>query len=127
MREAGLVLAIVGAGLAWTAIWVALLHVLRLARFLGPIEGLALKQERLRRIGKTKYILTFGVMGAGVWYAGMMVIIDLIWRSRPLQWEVEISKFAFLAILFGCFMGYRNWGRTFDEPTPYSPNYSAEK
>ncbi|HZS98627.1 MAG TPA: hypothetical protein VFA40_17710 [Terriglobales bacterium] len=127
MHEAGLVLAIVGAELAWITIWAALLHVLGLARFLGPTEDLVLKRERLKRIGQAKYILMFGVMGAGVLFAGMMVTIDLLWRSRSLQWEVEVFKFVLLAMLYGSFMGYRNWQRTFDDPTPYPPNYSPEK
>jgi hypothetical protein len=127
MREIGLVFAGVAVGLAWIVIWAALLHVLGISSLREQTEDIAAKRERLRRIGMAKYIVVFGVLWAGVGFAAMNVTIDIVRHERQLGWALEFTKFLVLAVLFGSFLGYRNWRRAFLDPAPYPPKYSTGK
>jgi uncharacterized membrane protein len=63
MRELAVVVAGVAIAFAWLAIWAGFLHIFGLSPFRRKIEDRASRQERLRRLGKLRYILTFGVLG----------------------------------------------------------------
>jgi len=127
VREIGLVFAGVAVGLAWIVIWAAILHVVGISPLQRQTEDIAAKRERLRRIGLAKYIVVFGVLGAGVGFSAMTVTMDIILHERQLGWALELTKFLVLAVLFGCFLGYRSWRRAFFDPAPYPPNYSTGK
>ena len=127
MREIGLVFAGVAVALAWIVVWATLLHVLGISRFRRQAEDVAARRERLRSIGIAKYIVVVGVLGPGVAFAAAMVTMDVLRHERQLGWALELAKFLTFAILFGSFLGYRNWRRAFLDPAPYPPNYSTGK
>ena len=119
MREVVLVMFGIAVALVWTAIWTGLLHVLGIAPVSRKVEDQTSKRERLKRLGKLKYIVIFGVLGPGVAFGLAMITIDLA-GHRSTGWLSELIKLVLFA-LFGLIQGPWRWHRVFREPVPFPP------
>ena len=126
MHEVFFVIVGIAVGVVWAASWTALLHVLGVAPVIGKVEDLASTRERLKRVGKLKSILIFGVLGPGLMFGLAMITIDLV-SHRSAGWLSELVKLAFYALFFGVFQGSWRWHRVFRDPVPFPPDYPPSK
>ena len=113
-------------GLAWIGLWAGLLHLVGLGPIWQTTEVDGNRRERLKRLGQSMYIVIFGVLGPGVAFGVAITSIDFIGHlSRG--WAIELTKFVFLALIFGLFQGFATWRRTFRSPVPFPPDYPSPK
>ena len=126
MREVAFVMVGIAVGLVWMAIWAGLLHVFGIAPFSRKVEDSASTRERLKRLGKVRYIATFGVLRVGLAFGLAMTTIDLV-SQRSVGWSSESIKLVFFAVFYGLFMGFWNWRRAFRDPVPFPPEYPPPK
>ena len=126
MREVGFVVVGVAVALVWIPIWFGLLHVFGMAPPKKKMEDCHTRRERLKRLGKLKYILTYGVLGPGLSFGLGMTAVDL-GGNRFRGWPFEFFKFFFCTLCFGLFLGFSRWRRTFSDPVPFPPNYPPAK
>ena len=125
MNWVGSTIAGIAVGLAWLAIWAYVLHAFGLA--LLPLlqrnaEDRARRRERIKQMGKLRYIMIFGVLGSGLAFGLAMTTMDFL-SHDPHSWISEIGKLAFLAAIFGWVQGAWTWSEKFREPVPFPPNY----
>lgn len=116
------IIAGVAVALAWIGIWGFSVHVLGIAPlFRRRAEDRAARRERLKRMGKLRYILIFGVLGSGLAFGLAITAADFLAHTSH-SWVFAIGKFAFSSALFGWYIGWRNWSAAFREPVPFPPN-----
>ena len=125
MRDIVSILAGIAVGLVWFLLWDYLLRVFGIPMSPRKAEDLTGRRERLKQIGKFRYVLLCGVLGFGFAFGLAMTTADYIWRDS-FNWNYELSKLVFLSLFFGLFQGMRNWGE-FREPVPFPPNYPPQK
>jgi len=122
-------IAAVVAGSAVAVLWLLLWHVvLRACRIPVLWRNASDRDERRRRIkqlGKLKYVLLFGVLEFGVAFGLAGIVVDFIGRDS-FNLGYELPKFFFYSVVFGSFMGVRNWGE-FRDPVPFPPKYAQPK
>ncbi len=126
MREVAVVLAGIAVALIWLAVWSALLHVLGIAPIRRKLEDCSARRERLKRLGKSKYILIFGVFGSGLGFGLAMITVDLVGHRSHVA-TTELIKLLFLSVFFGLFQGFWGWRNAFPEPVPFPPVYPPVK
>ena len=126
MREVGSIVVGVAVGLAWMAIWTRLLQAFGIAPIQRKVENDGSRRERLKLLGKLKYVLIFGMLGSGFAFGLAMITIDLV-NHRSDGWLSELIKFVFLAVCFGVFQSLWGWHRVFRDPVPFPTNYPPSK
>jgi hypothetical protein len=126
MREVVLVIVGIAVALVWAAIWTGLLHVLGVAPVSRKIEDPASTRERLKRLGKLKYIVIFGVLGPGFAFGLAMITIDFA-GHRSTSWPSELIKLVLFAVFFGLIQGLWRWQRVLRDPVPFPPVYPPAK
>jgi hypothetical protein len=94
--------------------------------FRRKIEDRASRRQRLKRLGKLRYILTFGVLGPGFAFGLAMITMDFL-SNRSRGWVSESIKFAFCAVFFGLFQGFGSWRNELRDPVPFPPDYPPVK
>lgn len=122
MREAAFIVAGVAVGLVWIVLWSALLRGFGFDVVQPGTEDCAKRRERLKRLGKLRYFLIYGMLGSGFAFGLAMITIDFV-SHRFAGWASQLIKFVFLAVCFGAFQGYWGWSRAFRNPVPFPPNY----
>jgi len=80
----------------------------------------------LKRLGKLRYILTFGVLGPGFAFALAMITMDFLGKFST-GWVSEAIRFAFYAVFFGLFQGFAGWRNDVRDPVPFPPDYPPVK
>jgi hypothetical protein len=126
MREVALFIAGVAFGCAWLAIWAGFLRIFGFSPFPRKIEDRAGRRQRLNRLGKLRYILTFGVLGFGFAFGLAMIAIDFL-DNHSRGWVSESIKFALYAVFFGLFQGFGGWRNEVRDPVPFPPDYPPVK
>jgi hypothetical protein len=126
MREVGLVIFGITTALVWAALWTGLLHVLGVAPVRRKVEDPTSTRARLKRLGKLKYIVIFGVLGPGVGFGLAMVSIDIA-DHRSTGWLSELTKLVLLTVGFGLIQGPWRWHQAFRDPVPFPPVYPPAK
>jgi hypothetical protein len=126
MRDMAFFFAGIAVGLLWLAIWSGLLHVLRIVPIRLKLEDASTRRERLKRLGKPKYILIVGVLGSGLAFGLAMITIDLL-GGHYYGWPRELIKLLFLSVLIGLSQGFWGWHNAFREPVPFPPDYPPAK
>jgi len=121
VKDIGSIVVGIAVGLAWLVLWGYFLGALGFPLLRRKGEDQNCRRERLKRMGKTRYVLLFGVLGSGLAFGLAMTVADYAWRD-PLQWFYELSKLVFLSVVFGLFQGLRNWSE-FRDPVPFPPEY----
>ena len=111
-------------GLAWLAIWAYSLRAFGIAVFSRKAEDRATRRERIRKMGKLRYILVFGVLGFGLAFGLAITVPDFISRDS-FKWAYELPTLVFLSIVCGWFQGVRNWSE-FRDPVPFPPIYPPQ-
>ena len=125
MRELAVVIAGLAFSFAWFAIWAGFLHIFGLSPFRRKTEDRASRRQRLRRLGKLRYILTFGLLGPGFAFGLAIITMDFL-GSLSRGWVSESIKFAFNAVFFGLFQGFVGWRNEVRDPVPFSPDYPGK-
>ena len=111
---------------AWLAIWhFFTLHVLGIAVFRRKLDDRASRRERMKQMGRLRYILMFGVLGFGLAFGLAMSTSDLLGHDSD-GWISAIVKLVLLSVSFGWFAGARLWSEVRD-PVPFPPNYPPLK
>jgi hypothetical protein len=116
----------IAVGLAWLAIWAYSLHVFGIAAFSWRADDRSSRRERIKHMGKLRYILIFGVLGSGLAFGLGITAADLLGRDSH-GWVFAIAKLVFLSVLFGWFQGARTWSEGFSDPVPFPPDYPPPK
>src|SRR5438309_11589476 len=124
MREIAVVIAGIALAFAWLAIWAGFLHIhiFGFSPFRRKIEDRASRRQRLKRLGKLRYILTFGVLGPGFAF-GLAMITTNVLGSLSRGWVSESIKFAFYAVFFGLAQGFTGWRIEVSDPVPFPRDY----
>ena len=116
----------IAVGFTWLAIWAYSLHIFGIATFWRQAQDQASRRRRIKRMGKPRYILIFGVLGSGLAFGlGITTAGLLDDRSRGVVFT--IAKLVFSSVLFGWFQGARTWSEAFRDPVPFPPNYPPLK
>jgi len=111
------------AALAWLAIWECVLRAFGISFFFRrKTEDRASRRERIKRLGKLKYILVFGVFGSGPAFGLAVTMPDILKGDShgSIYWIGELVMFA---VLFGWLQAARTWGENFRDPVPFPPIY----
>jgi len=115
----------VAVALGWMAIWAFGLRLFGIAfsaAFLQRPEDRARRRERIKRIGKLRYILIFGVLGFGLAIGLATTTGDLLAREFH-GWFPIVEKFVLSSVLGGWFFGAWTWSENFRDPVPFPPHY----
>ena len=126
MRELAVVIAGIAFAFAWLAIWAGFLNIFGFSLFRRKIEDRASRRQRLKRLGKLRYILTFGVLGPGFAFGLAMITTDVL-GNLSRGWASESFKFAFSAVFFGLAQGFMGWRNEVSDPVPFPPDYPPVK
>ncbi|MGH9493801.1 MAG: hypothetical protein ACRD3B_02290 [Candidatus Sulfotelmatobacter sp.] len=129
MRESVSIIVGVAVALAWMAVWAYGLHLFGIAFtavFMRRPEDRARRRERIKRMGKLRYILMFGVLGFGLAMGLATTTGDLLARE-PHGWFAMVEKFVLSSVLGGWFFGAWTWSENFRDPVPFPPNYPPRK
>jgi hypothetical protein len=125
VRDAGSIIAGIAVGIAWWLLWGTALRALGIPPFQRNAQDRASRRERIKQLGKFRYMLLFGVLGFGLAFGLGITAADFVWRDT-FKWGYELPKLAFMSIAFGLFQGVRNWSKTFRDPVPFPPNYPPQ-
>lgn len=125
MREIVSIVAGVTVTLAWLAVWALVLRAFGIA-FFRPrqAQDRAERRERINQLGQLRYILIFGVLGAGL-AVGLGLTIGDFLADGSFSWTRAIVKVAFFTVGFGLFQGFRTWSEIRDPLFP--PKYPQAK
>ena len=124
MRESVSIIVGIAVALAWMAVWSYGLHLFGIAFtavFMRRPEDRARRRERIKRMGKRRYILVFGVLGFGLAMGLATTSGDLLARESH-GWFAEVEKFVLSSVLGGWFFGSWTWSENFRDPVPFPPN-----
>ena len=116
----------IAVGLAWMAIWSYSLRLFGIAAFSRQAADRASRRERIKQMGKLRYVLIFGVLGSGLAFGLALITADLLDQLSH-GWVFAIVKVVFLSVFFGCWQGARTWSEHFRDPVPFPPNYPSLK
>jgi len=83
------------------------------------------RRERLKRLGKLKYILVFGVCGYGISF-GLMIGSARLIAGDVSDWRRQSAELIVTSLLVGFFQGYRNWNESIRDPVPFPPKYRPQ-
>lgn len=126
MRDLISIIVGIAIGLAWLVIWhFFALHVFGIAVFRRKVEDRVSRRERIKQMGKLRYILMFGVLGFGLAFGLAMSTSDLL-AHHPHGWISAIVKLVLFSVFFGWSDGARLWSEVRD-PVPFPPNYPPLK
>ena len=114
----------IAVAVAWMGIWAALLHGFGISGFAfgQGREERASRRERIKKMGKLRYVLVFGVLGFGLAFGFAMTVLDSL-ELHSRGWLSELAKLALISILLGWFQGARTWSEAFRDPIPFPPDY----
>jgi hypothetical protein len=110
---------------AWLAVWALVLRAFGLAFFPRQAQDRAGRRERIKQMGKLRYVLIFGVLGSGLAFGLALTTADFL-TNGSFRWTSGIVKLVFLAVLFGWFQGAWTWSE-FRDPVPFPPEYPPPK
>ena len=116
----------VAVALLCLAIWAFGLHVFGIGVFRRTLEKDASRQgrrERLKRMGKLRYVLIFGVFGPGLAFGLAITTADLL-DHKSHGWVFAVAKLVLLSALFGWLHGARTWSEVFRDPVPFPPDFT---
>lgn len=97
-----------------------------LAAFGRRPEGRIERRERIKKMGKRRYIIIFGMLGFGLAFGLGITASDFLDHSFH-GWVEASGKLVFFSLLFGWFHGARTWSEAFRDPVPFPPNYGPSK
>jgi hypothetical protein len=129
VREFVFIIIAIAVALAWMGIWAYCLHLFGfafLAVFSRKPEDRASRRERIKQMGKLRYILMFGVLGFGLALGLGITTADLLAQESH-GWVAVVGKLVLLSVLGGWFQGARIWNEAFRDPVPFPPNYPPPK
>lgn len=119
----------VAVALGWMAVWAYGLHLFGIAFsavFMRRPEDRSRRRERIKRLGKLRYILIFGVLGFGV-ALGLAITTGELLERKSHGWIAVVEKFTLFSVLVGWFQGAWTWSENFRDPVPFPPNYPPPK
>ena len=116
----------VAAALAWLAVWSVVLHAFGVGVISRRPEIRAIRRERIKKMGKLRYIVIFGVLGFGLTFGLAITTADL-YRHDSFSWGFEVGRLLFLSALAGWFHGARSWNAAYREPVPFPPHFPPLK
>jgi len=116
----------IAVALSWLGIWTLSLHAFGIAVFRRQAEDRASRRERLKQMGKLRYILSFGVLGIGLAFGLAITAADCFVHNSH-GWVSAFGKLVFLSVLLGWFHGARTWSEAFRHPVPFPPIYPPAK
>jgi hypothetical protein len=128
LREFIAILVGIVVGLVWLAIWGFALRLFGIPVSRRGLENDARKQarrERIRRMGKLRYVLIFGVFGPGLAFGLALTTADVLDHTSH-GWVFAVVKLVFLSVLFGWQVGARTWSEGFCDPVPFPPDFSRQ-
>jgi hypothetical protein len=126
VREFGSIGVGVAAALAWMAVWSVALHVFGIGVFSRRPETHAIRRERIKKMGKLRYIVIFGVLGVGLAFGLAMTTADL-YRYGFRSWSFEVGQLLSLSALVGWVHGARTWNANYRDPVPFPPHFPPLK
>jgi hypothetical protein len=117
----------IAVGFAWLAIWhFVFLHAFGITVLRRKLEDHATRRERMKQLGKLRYILISGVLGVGLSFGLAITAADLVAHYSH-GWVFAIVKLVLFSVFFGWFNGARTWSEVFRDPVPFPPNYPPLK
>jgi hypothetical protein len=120
MRAFVAILAGVAVAFAWLTVWAFTLRALGVPVFDGKLEDRASKRERMKQIGKLRYVFMFGVLGSGLAFGGAVAAAELLTHGSH-DWNSGGGILLLASVLLGWFNGARGWRETFRDPVPFPP------
>jgi hypothetical protein len=119
---------VVGVALAfaWLTVWLFTLRAFGVRVFVEKLEDRASRRERLKEIGKLRYVVMFGVLGSGLALGLAITTAELLaYDSR--SWVSGGVLLLFVSVLLGWYNGARSWREAFRDPVPFPPSYPPPK
>ena len=122
MREFVIPVAVgVAIGFAWLAIWFVVLRAFGVPVLMRTSEEQASRKQYILRLGKLRYILIFGVLGAGFGYG--LGISTALMMLHGYDWGLCAMIFGTVALISGCMNGLSSWKAMFRSEAPFPPHY----
>ena len=112
----------VAVAVVWMAIWAFALHAFGIPVLRRTVEDRAIRRERIKQMGKVRYILIFGVLGYGIPFGLALTTADLL-RHDPHDWISAATQFVLISVLAGWFHGAMTWSEHFRNPVPFPPSF----
>lgn len=116
----------VAVAFAWLTVWVFTLRAFGVRVFAAKLEDRASRRERLRQIGKLRYVVIFGLLGTGVAF-GLAIITAELLAYDSHSWVSEGVLLLLVSVLLGWYNGARSWREAFRDPAPFPPSYPPPK
>ncbi len=106
--------------------WSAALHAFGIGVLSRRPETHAIRRERIKKMGKFRYIVIFGVLGFGLAF-GLGITTANLYRHGSRSWSFELGQLLLLAALGGWFHGARTWNAAYRDPVPFPPHFPPLK
>jgi hypothetical protein len=116
----------IAVGLGWLGIWSYSLCLFGIAAFSRQSVDRAGRRERIKELGKLRYVLIFGVLGPGIAFGLALVAVDLLDQLYR-GWVSAMLKLVSLSVFFGSWQGVRTWSEEFRDPVQFPSDYSSLK
>jgi hypothetical protein len=120
------VIAGLAVGLAWVAIWAWALHASGIPVFKPQPEDRARRRERIKQMGKLRYIVLFGVLGFGL-PLGLGVTTAQLMFHDIRGWASALMNILLFSVLGGWLHGAMNWSGAVGESVPFPPEFPPTK
>src|SRR4051812_18833522 len=102
----------IAVALAWLALWAFALHVFGIAVYSRLPDDRANKRERIKKMGKLRYIVIFGVLGFGLAIGLAITTAELLSHDFH-GWSITFVKLLCISVLGGWFQGAWTWSTAF--------------
>jgi len=120
------VVAGVAVAFAWMALWAVALRAFGIPVLGRTLEERAAWKERIRAMGKLRYVLIFGVLGKGLGFGVAMVVASGMGMQHFGVWRAT-TQMVLCMIFFGLWQGVATWNQSFRGEIPFPPHYPPQK
>lgn len=116
----------VAVAIAWISVWALVLRAFGSPALTRSPEGRLARKERIIAMGKSRYVLIFGVLGNGLGLGLGNVVADTTGRHHFTAGRAA-TQLVIWMVVFGLWHGVATWNQSFRGEVPFPPYYPPQK